>query len=158
MLKSKIEIKNGNPCLYVDDQPTSAMAHTTYFPERNRYRDFIDAGYRIFFMNISFTTLPINPDTEFSPFHAGVFEDPNKPDYSEFEEYIHEILHTCPDAIIFPRIYVSMPKWWCDTHPDDVYLTDKGALREAMYSDAFRRDGSEMLAKLIRHIKSSALI
>ena len=155
MLKSRIELKNGMPCLYVDGQPTTAMAYTTYFPERNRYQDFIDAGYRIFFMNVSFTTLPINPDTEFSPFHAGVFEDPQNPDYSGFEEYIREILRACPDAIIFPRIYVSMPKWWCETHHDDVYLTDKGALREVMFSEAFRKDGAEMLVKLIRHIKSS---
>ncbi|MBQ8849112.1 MAG: hypothetical protein IJ011_02115 [Clostridia bacterium] len=155
MLKSKIEIKNGNPCLYVDSQPTTAMAYTTYFPERNCYQDFIDSGYRIFFMNVSFTTLPINPDTEFSPFHVGVFEDPKNPDYSEFEEYIHGILRACPDAIIFPRINVSMPKWWIDTHPDDVYLTDKGAFREAMFSEAFRSDGAKMLIELVRHIKNS---
>ncbi len=155
MLKSKIEVKNGAPCLYVDGRPMTAMAYTTYFPERNCYQDFIDAGYRIFFMNVSFTNLPINPDTEFTPFHVGAFENPNNPDYSEFEEYIHEILRSCPDAIIFPRIYVSMPKWWIEAHPDDVYLTDKGAFREVMFSEAFRNDGAEMLIRLVRHIKSS---
>ena len=156
MLKSRIELKNGKPCLYVDGQPTTAMAYTTYFPERNRYQDFIDAGYSIFFVNISFTSSPINSyGTGFTPFRIGVFEDYENPDYSGFEEYIREILRACPDAIIFPRIYVSMPKWWCNTHPNDIYLTDKGALREAIFSEAFRKDGAEMLVKLVRHIKNS---
>ena len=155
MLKSKIEVKNGKPCLFIDGNLTTAMAYTTYFPERNRYRDFIDAGYRIFFINISFTTLPINSKTLFSPFRFGVFEDPENPNYSEFEEYIRDVLKACPDAVIFPRIYISMPKWWIDAHPDDVYPTEKGALREVMFSEAFRRDGSKMLSHIIRHIKSS---
>ena len=155
MLKSKVEIRNGNPCLCIDGKQMNAMAYTTYFPERNCYKDFIDAGYRIFFMNVSFTTLPINPITEFSPFHVGVFEDPNKEDYTEFEEYIYEILHECPDAIIFPRIYISMPAWWVDAHPNEVYITDKGAAREVMFSEAFRKDGAEMLVKIVNHIKNS---
>ena len=155
MLKSKIETKHGKPCLYVDGQPMTAMAYTTYFPERNRYQDFIDAGYRIFFVNISFTTLPINTKTLFTPFHFGVFENPEKDNYSEFEEYIHGILKYCPDAVIFPRIYISMPQWWVESHPNDVYMTDKGDLREVMFSEAFRRDGSEMLKSIIQHIKES---
>ncbi len=155
MLKSKIEIKNGNPCLYIDGKQTTAMAYTTYFEERSCCQDFVKAGYRVFFVNVSFTTAPINPNTEFSPFRIGVFENPHKEDYSEFEDAVHKILQACPDAIIFPRIYVSMPKWWVDTHTDDVCLTDKGALREVMFSEAFRRDGAKMLIELVRHIKNS---
>ena len=109
MLKSEIKIKNGNPCLYIDDQPTAAMAYTTYFEERSRCADFAGIGCRLFFVNASFTALPINSfATGFSPFRVGVFEDINSPDYSEFEREVHRILTACPDAVIFPRIYVSM--------------------------------------------------
>ena len=154
-MKSSISIKNGEPILLIDGVATAAMAYTTYFPERSRHEDFIAAGYRLFFVNVSFTKLPINPETEFSPFRVGVFEDPAIPDYSEFEDSVRSILRNYPDAIIFPRIYVSMPKWWVDTHPDDVSPTDKGALREVIFSEAFRRDGAELLVKLIRHIQRS---
>ena len=154
-MQSTICQRNGRPLLLIDGKPTTAIAYTTYFEERNRYEDFIAAGYRIFFVNVSFTTLPINPETEFTPFRAGVFDDPHRPDYSEFENAVHKILAACPDAIIFPRIYISMPQWWIDTHPDDVIPTEKGALREILFSDTFRKDGAALLERLVRHIKAS---
>ena len=156
MLKSKIEIKNGIPCLYINDSPKTAMAYTTYFTERSCHQDFIDAGYLIFFVNISFTSAPINSyATGFTPFRVGVFENLEDPDYSEFEDMVHEILRACPNAVIFPRIYVSMPKWWVDAHPDEVMLTSKGGYREELFSDAFRKDGSKLLIRLINRIKNS---
>ena len=154
-MKSAVCMQNGYPILKIDGKPTTAMAYTTYFEERNRYEDFVAAGYRIFFVNVSFTTLPINPDTGFSPFTVGVFDDPDRPDYSEFEEAVCKILRKCPDAIIFPRIYVSMPKWWADAHPDDVIQTKRGGNREIMFSPAFREDGGNMLSTLIAHIKAA---
>ncbi|MBE6639733.1 MAG: hypothetical protein E7616_09865 [Ruminococcaceae bacterium] len=156
MLKSKIETQNGIPHLYIDNQVTSAMAYTTYFEERSRYEDFINAGYRIFFVNVSFTTSPVNSyATGFTPFRIGVFENPDKPDYSEFEDSVCKILNKFPDAIIFPRIYISMPKWWVDTHPNEVTLTPKGGYREMLFSDAFCNDGAELLIRLVQHIKVS---
>ena len=55
MLKSYIKQTNGQCSLYVDGKPTSAIAYTTYFEERNRYAEFIEAGYRIFFVNLSYS-------------------------------------------------------------------------------------------------------
>lgn len=155
MLTSAIRIHGSNPILYIDGQPTAAMAYTTYFEERSRYEDFIDAGYRIFFVNISFTKAPINNFTGFTPFRVGVFEDPSRPDYSEFETAVQKILEKCPDAVIFPRIYASMPRWWTESHPDSCISTPKGGVREALFSEAFRQDGSQLLTELIRHIRSA---
>ena len=97
MLKSEIKIKNGNPCLYIDGQPTTAMAYTTYFEERSCCASFAGIGCRLFFVNTSFTALPINSfSTGFSPFRVGVFENINSPDYSEFEREVHRILKARP--------------------------------------------------------------
>ena len=155
MLESRIELKNGLPTLFIDNSAVTQMAYTTYFPERSCHADFAAAGYRIFFVNLSFTRLSINTDTGFSPFRVGIFDKEGSEDYSEFEENVSRILAECPDAIIFPRIYISMPKWWVDSHPCDVIATPKGEYREEMFSEAFRADGEKLLARIINHIKKA---
>ncbi|MBO7305034.1 MAG: hypothetical protein J6V09_07425 [Clostridia bacterium] len=156
MLKSFIKTKNGKPTLFIEDKPVAAMAYTTYFTERSCCEDFIKAGYRIFFVNASFTALPINSvATGFTPFRIGIFEDPVNPDYSEFEPEVRKILKACPDAIIFPRLYVSMPSSWVSAHIDECVPTNKGGYRESLFSEAFRRDGEELIVRFINHIKES---
>lgn len=156
MHKSEIRRIGNKPKLFVDGRATPAMAYTTYFEEQSRCADFARTGCRLFFVNTSFTKLPINSAaTGFSPFRVGIFEDKDNPDYSEFEREVHRILHACPDAVIIPRIYVSMPKWWVDTHLDECVLTEKGGYREALFSESFRKDGSGLLEQFIDHVKGS---
>ena len=155
MLTSEIKLKDGYPALYVNGKETTAIAYTAYFEERSCCADFSKAGYKIFFVNASFTRLAINScATGFSPFRVGIFEDNENPDYSEFEREIYRVLAACPDAIIFPRINVSMPSWWVEEKRDECVLTPKGGYREALFSEAFRNDASVLLRRFIRHVKS----
>lgn len=155
-MKSQVKVVNGNPTLFVDDKPVPAIAYTTYFPERNCYEEFIDAGYRIFFINVSFTKKPFNSArTGFTSFNIGAFEDPDAPDYSELEDYVYEILRKCPDAMIVPRIYVGMPSWWTDSHPEETVMTPKGGYKELPFSEAYRKDGAELLSRIVRQILAS---
>ena len=93
MFKRSVINMNNARCLFIDGREVPAMAYTTYFDERNCYEEFADAGYRIFFVNISFTKLPINSvSTGFTPFNTGVFECKEKEDYSEFDYSVREVL------------------------------------------------------------------
>lgn len=154
MLKTEIKFQNGKPMLSVNGKLHPPVAYTSYFEERGEFSDFIKAGYRIFFVNVSFNDLPINNYTGFTPFRTGVFEG-EEPDYSEFESTVNRILAECPDALIFPRIHVSMPRKWITENPDETVATLKGGFRESLFSDAFRRDGAELLKALVSHIRSS---
>ena len=156
MLKSKIEIKNGYPTLFVEGVETPAIAYTTYFEERSAYKSFISHGYRMFFINVSFTDQPMNSvQTGFTPFRVGVFENKDAPDYRELDDAAEKILEECPEALIIPRITVSMPKWWCESHPNDTADTPKGGRREGLYSEAYRRDGAELVRGIVDHVKNS---
>lgn len=131
----------------------SPIAYTTYFDECGKWSDFIKCGYKMFFVNVSFTDLPINNTTGFTPFRTGVFET-DVPDFSEFDEMVKQIIGECPDALIFPRINISMPRKWINDNLSETVETPSGN-RESLCSDKFMLDGSELLKTLVIHIRSS---
>ena len=98
-MKSSIEFQHGRPYINIDGELHAPLAYTAYFEECAEYYDFIDSGYRMFFVNVSFTDLPINNVTGFTPFLTGVFEG-DEPDYTEFDGTVSCILKDCPDAFI----------------------------------------------------------
>lgn len=153
-MKSHIEFRNGKPFISVDGELYSASAYTSYFEECAEYGDFIENGYKMFFINVSFTSLPINNVTGFTPFRKGVFESEN-PDYGEFDEAVYKLLKKCPDALIFPRINIAMPRRWINENIDETVETIKGGRRESLYSDKFLKDGAEFLKRLVQHIRMS---
>ena len=152
MLNSKIQFVNNKPLINVDGTLYPPLAYTTYFEECGQWKDFIDAGYKMFFVNVSFTDLPINNISGFSPFRTGVFES-ETPDYNEFDGIVQKIVSLCPDALILPRIHISMPQKWLDKNPYET-VTTQGKNRESIYSDIFRRDGAEYLKTLVAHIRT----
>ena len=154
MLKSKIQFKNGSPVLNVNGEQFAPLAYTTYFDECGKWSDFIKAGYKIFFVSVSFTDLPINNSTGFTPFRAGVFEG-DVPDYTEFDSTVRGIVKECPDALIFPRINVAMPRKWIKENPYETVETPEGGYRESMYSERFKEDGAELLKALVNHIRTA---
>ena len=152
MLKTHIESKNGKPFISINGELHTPLAYTSYFEEKGEFSDFIKCGYKMFFINVSFTDLPINNFTGFSPFRTGVFEN-ETPDYSEFDSIVNEIINECPDAFIFPRINIAMPRKWIENNPYETVETKTGR-RESLYSDLFLRDGAELLKELVSHIRS----
>lgn len=152
-MKSSVEFKNGKPYISIDGVLHYPLAYTTYFEECGEFSDFIKAGYKMFFINVSFTKLPINNVSGFSPFITGVFED-GEPDYREFDGVVSAILAECPDAFIFPRVNVAMPEIWIEENPDECVSTPSG-MREALWSEKYLHDGEELLTTLISHIRSA---
>ena len=152
-MNSSVEFKNGKPYISIDGALLYPLAYTTYFEELGEFSDFVKTGYKMFFINVSFTGLPINNVSGFSPFLTGVFEE-NEADYREFDGVVNNILAECPDALIFPRINVAMPRKWIAENPDECVPTPSG-MREALWSEKYFHDGAEFLAVLISHIRSS---
>ena len=153
-MRSLVEFKNSKPVISVNGKFHFPLAYTTYFEECAQYSDFIKSGYKMFFVNVSFTDLPINNSTGFSPFLTGVFEG-DIADYSEFDNAVNGILSECPDAMIFPRINIAMPRKWIAENPYETVGTQKGGNRESLFSDVYLRDGTKLLKILVEHIRSA---
>ncbi len=152
-MNSFVEFKNGRPYISIDGNLHYPLAYTTYFEERGEFSDFIKSDYKMFFVNVSFTDLPINNVSAFSPFKTGVFEK-SEPDYKEFDGVVGGILAECPDALIFPRINIAMPRKWIADNADECVSTSSG-MREALWSKRFLDDGAKLLGRLVSHIRSS---
>ena len=154
MTESAVIIKNGKPILSVNGKIIPAAAYITYFDERSCCGDFAKAGYELFSVCASFSDLPLNSDTSFSPF-CGIFDVKGKPDYSLFDRNVKRITDVCPSAKIFPRVRISMPSWWTHEHPDECCKGADGIPREAIYSESFRETGAQMLREFISHVQTS---
>ena len=155
MKPSKIITQNGNPVLCIGNEELSACAYMTYFDERNDYKAFAKKGFRIYSVSISLASQPINTGSGFMPYAGGVFDVKGKADFSLVDKSVSMVLSECPDAYIFPRIYVCMPEWWIEENPEETVPVPFGKRRESLYSEQFRTDAAKMLKALIEHFKSS---
>jgi len=155
---SSIVPKEGQHLLFVNGQQLPALAYITYLTDRNRYRDFADAGYRLFSFPVFFAHQPLNESSGLQVFTKGIFDE-EIPDFSQFDEDMDLLLQACPGAYIFPRVNVSVPKRWEQAHPEELNYTGMlrrpGSQRRACFSsDAWAQEVKDELKLFIDHIQS----
>ncbi len=156
-MDAKLLLKNGKPVLSTVKGEMPFFAYTTYFTENACYEDFAEAGYHMYSICCYFTEMPINSDSGFTPARrGGIFSVKNKPNYFEFDEDVADLLKKDPQALIFPRVYVSMPGWWIAENPTEIVPTNANPEgREMLFSDKFKETAAEMLKKFVTHVKES---
>ena len=152
----KCEVKyDGSTSLFVNGKKINASAYMTYFDENSRAAKFAERGYKLFSVCAYFSDLPINEQSGFTPCRGnGIFDCGE--DYSEFDQNVRAVLAACPDAYLFPRVYITMPRKWAAENPCEIGktgITPTG--RELLYSKRFRLDGGELLKKFVRHVEQS---
>ena len=156
MAKSYVKKINGTVRLFINDEMVPSCAYTTYFDERNHYEDFTKAGYNLFSVTFGFASRSLNSTTAFTPYERGIFDKENEPDFSIVDEAVAKVLRVNPNAYIFPRVFMTMPEWWCEQNPDEIIIAPCGEKREMLFSDAFRKQGDIFLKELINHVQNSS--
>lgn len=156
MITSEIKQHGSVPSLFINGDAVVPMSYITYFSERNCYKDFSSAGYKIFSLVCNFGGQSFNPVTQIRAMAPGIFDDPEKDDFSGFDSDLDRIVSACPDARIFPRVNLSMPLHWEQKYPEE--CNDTGVegrpARFCFSSDLWRRDAGNYLRKLINHIQN----
>jgi len=155
-MKSRIVMQNGKTEIEVEGKVITTAAYVTYFTENNDYQGFTEAGYDLYSICTYFTSLPINEGSGFTPARIGIFDTKGVEDFSELDKDMADLLAINKNAMVFPRIYVSMPLWWLRENPSECVPVDtlkEG--REMLFSEKFRHDSGEMLKKFIAHCQNA---
>ena len=154
---SCVRVENGRAVLYVHGKPIEGMAYITYLTDRNAYRDFAEAGYRLFSFPVFFGSNHLNEMTQLSVFTPGIF-DGEEPDFSRFDRDMEQILAICPEALVFPRVNVALSAAWEAAHP--LECNDTGPAqhphnrRACFSSDLWARETCRELTLFLEHVQA----
>ena len=157
-ITSAVITKNGAQRLTVNGHEIDTVAYITYLPERNCYRDFAEAGYKLFSTCVFFGTNTLNSTSGLEVFSKGIF-DGEEPDFSHFDRDVRNILAVCPDAMIFPRVNVGLSREWEMAHPEE--LNDQGPTtlpdirRVCFASDLWAAEVERLLGLFVAHIEAA---
>jgi len=157
MITSHIASLGGVPTLFVNNQPQPGLAYITYLQERHCYEDFAKADYRLYSFTCYFGDQGINVVSGISPFAPGIFSTKGQHDFTPLDEGFKAILAARPDAFIFPRVNMALPRWWEDEHPDDCNDSgyNDGPKRSCFAANAWREQSADFLRQLISYVENS---
>ena len=154
-MKAEIKRVNGTLRLFVGGEMISPNAYITYFTNKSRYEDFADAGYKLFSVPVMFSSKTFNENSQAPCFGRAVF-DGEDPRFDVVDDDIRKILAACPDALIFPRLNLSLPERWEIANPDELCDTGKAEIhRPCFSSDLWFEETCMLLDSMIDHMSSS---
>lgn len=154
-MKAEIRKYLGTLRLFVNGEILPPDAYITYHTDKNRYDDFADAGYKLYSMPVFFSSKTLNENSQAPCFGYPIF-DGDEPDWQALDEDFYKVLAACPDALIFPRINVSLNEKWERENPDE--LCDEGMVelhRPCFSSDKWAEETMRLYGLALDHIEAS---
>ncbi len=155
IVQSEIAEVGGVPSLIVNGEVFPTAAYMTYLEEYNDYASFAREGYRLFSVPVLFSGRWISVTEGFKPFKKGIFDIKNHADFTLFDEAMDKILEACPEALVFPRVNVSMPLWWEKENPMELNIKNSKPCRESFYSEKWLSDVSQMVKDFVNYVENS---
>lgn len=154
-MKANIKQIGGAIRLLINDEIVAPDAYITYFTRNNRYQSFADMGYKLFSLPVFFSSKTLNEISQAPCFGKAIF-DTDTPDWSVLDEDFKKIIDACPDAMIFPRMNVSLNEAWEIANPDELCDTGRAPIhRPCFSSDAWAKESMRLYGLAIDHIAAS---
>lgn len=154
-MKAEIKMHLGALRIFVDGEILPPDAYITYYTSKNRYGDFADAGYKLYSVPVFFSSKTLNENSQAPCFGNPIF-DGDEPDWDALDADFRKILDACPDALIFPRMNVSLNEKWERENPDE--LCDEGMAelhRPCFSSDKWAEESMRLYGLALDHIEAS---
>lgn len=161
---ASVQILRGIPVFTVDHQIFMIPGFETYVPEQHYFEQFAGAGTALFVFNTNAAACDYGHSRQ-------VWLDPETWDYTGLNERFDRVLAAKPDALVMLRVNLGTPRWWLDTHPDEMEVLHTGAALyddtntnptiprgrpfPSLASDAWRRDIGGALERLLDYIGRS---
>lgn len=155
-MKAEIRKHLGTLRIFVDGEVLPPDAYITYYTDKNRYSDFADVGYKLYSVPVFFSSKTLNENSQAPCFGHPIFDDVNNPDWEALDADFHKILEACPDALIFPRVNVSLNETWERENPDE--LCDKGMVelhRPCFSSDKWAEETMRLYRLALEHMEAA---
>ena len=154
-MKAEIKNVNGTLRLLVNDEILAPDAYITYFTRNNRYKNFSDLGYKLFSLPVFFSSKTLNEISQAPCFGRAIF-DTETPAWDILDGEFRKILDACPDALIFPRMNVSLNETWELANPDELCDTGRAPIhRPCFSSDKWADESMRLYGLAIDHIEAS---
>ncbi len=157
--RADIRHHNGAPTLFINGSPHSAFSYMTYNPQQDYFADFGRAG-------VNLHSFAANADSLRLWGMKEVWIGPQKFDYSGEDRMFEMIIEAVPDAMIFPRVHTICPRWWVETHPDELvsYVDDSGERKFSEWhnmrfpswaSEPAMAISREAIKRYVEHVRSA---
>ncbi len=143
-LTSEVRILNGVPALYVNGELTSQVLAAPYRPDESYFRDFLNAGIRIYDIYLRFD-----------------WTGPEEYDFSKIDQKLDSYLAIDPDVLFLPRILLTPGPWWCEQFPNDITMRDDGTpagmfgspCHPSLASEKYRELSYKAMVAFLTHVE-----
>lgn len=143
----------------VDGITLAPSVYVTYHAAAGRYRAFRQAGIRIFSLPVYMGDRGINSLSGIRPFRPGAWKAEQVYDFSAAEEDFVRLMTAVPDALILPRVYLDVPNWWENNHPQELSRDYHGtAVRQSFASRIWRDACRQILEAFYAWLATTGLL
>ncbi|OGV68638.1 MAG: hypothetical protein A3K19_14830 [Lentisphaerae bacterium RIFOXYB12_FULL_65_16] len=148
----------GTPTLHIDGKPVPPIIWTSWYGNCRRVSDYAATGVKLFRIVMQGSPVPA-PGEEEACFAAW---------FEQVDRVMSTAVSIDPDVRVIAALNMDPEPQWLFDNPSEQMIggrgsaviplsleyPDRGQVRPTFMSQAWRRDGSEGLAKLVRHMRS----